>query len=64
MFTIATAYCGTGDNKAIRRLLHVAVRNTLLFSPFTFIYMYSDINFAFTFFSNATVYMYMYVSNV
>lgn len=25
MFTIATAYCGTGDNAAIRRLLHVAV---------------------------------------
>lgn len=25
MFTIAMAYCGTGDNVAIRRLLHVAV---------------------------------------
>jgi 26S proteasome regulatory subunit N2 len=25
MFTIAMAYCGSGDNKAIRRLLHVAV---------------------------------------
>ena len=25
MYTIAMAYCGTGSNKAIRRLLHVAV---------------------------------------
>jgi 26S proteasome regulatory subunit N2 len=25
MYTIAMAYCGTGDNKMIRRLLHVAV---------------------------------------
>ncbi|KAF9951015.1 proteasome regulatory particle base subunit, partial [Modicella reniformis] len=25
MYTIAMAYCGTGNNKAIRRLLHVAV---------------------------------------
>ncbi|XP_033126949.1 26S proteasome non-ATPase regulatory subunit 1-like [Anneissia japonica] len=25
MYTIALAYCGTGNNKAIRRLLHVAV---------------------------------------
>ncbi|GFO48120.1 26S proteasome non-ATPase regulatory subunit 1 [Plakobranchus ocellatus] len=25
MYTIATAYCGTGNNQAIRRLLHVAV---------------------------------------
>ena len=25
MFTVAMAYCGSGDNKAIRRLLHVAV---------------------------------------
>ena len=25
VFTIAMAYCGSGDNKAIRRLLHVAV---------------------------------------
>ena len=26
MYTIAMAYCGTGNNQAIRRLLHVAVR--------------------------------------
>ena len=25
MYTIAMAYCGTGNNKAIRKLLHVAV---------------------------------------
>jgi len=25
MYTIAMAYCGTGSNAAIRRLLHVAV---------------------------------------
>jgi 26S proteasome regulatory subunit N2 len=25
MYTIAMAYCGTGNNEAIRRLLHVAV---------------------------------------
>lgn len=25
MYTIAMAYCGTGSNKAIRKLLHVAV---------------------------------------
>jgi hypothetical protein len=25
MYTIALAYCGTASNKAIRRLLHVAV---------------------------------------
>ncbi len=25
MYTIAMAYCGTGSNKAIRQLLHVAV---------------------------------------
>ena len=25
MYTLATAYAGTGSNKAIRRLLHVAV---------------------------------------
>ncbi len=25
MFTIAMAYCGSGNNKAIRKLLHVAV---------------------------------------
>ena len=25
MYTIAMAYCGTGNNKAIRQLLHVAV---------------------------------------
>ena len=26
MYTVAMAYCGTGNNKAIKRLLHVAVR--------------------------------------
>ncbi len=25
MYTIAMAYCGTGNNKAIKQLLHVAV---------------------------------------
>lgn len=25
MYTVAMAYCGSGNNKAIRRLLHVAV---------------------------------------
>ncbi|UYV60263.1 PSMD1 [Cordylochernes scorpioides] len=33
MHTIAMAYCGTANNKAIRRLLHVAV-SLSLFSPF------------------------------
>ena len=28
MYTVAMAYCGTGNNKAIKRLLHVAVRST------------------------------------
>lgn len=38
MYTIAMAYCGTGNNQAIRKLLHVAVsikeemKNTFLFS--------------------------------
>ena len=27
MYTIAMAYCGTGNNEAIRKLLHVAVSN-------------------------------------
>ena len=26
MYTLAMAYCGTGNNQAIRKLLHVAVR--------------------------------------
>lgn len=30
MYTVAMAYCGSGNNKAIRRLLHVAV-STLIF---------------------------------
>jgi hypothetical protein len=25
MYTIAMAYCGTGNNEAVRKLLHVAV---------------------------------------
>lgn len=25
MYTLAMAYCGTGNNKAIRKLLHIAV---------------------------------------
>ena len=29
MFTIAMAYCGSGNNSAIRRLLHVAVSRLL-----------------------------------
>jgi len=28
MYTVAMAYCGTGNNKAIKRLLHVAVRSS------------------------------------
>ena len=28
MFTIAMAYCGSGDNNAIKRLLHVAVSSS------------------------------------
>ena len=30
MFTVAMAYCGSGNNGAIRRLLHVAVSEPLL----------------------------------
>ena len=30
MFTIAMAYCGSGNNKAIKRLLHVAVSHNCL----------------------------------
>ena len=30
MYTIAMAYCGTGNNKAIKQLLHVAVRSCLI----------------------------------
>lgn len=30
MYTIAMAYCGTGNNRAIKQLLHVAVSNSLL----------------------------------
>ena len=33
MFTIAMAYCGTGDTTAVRRLLHVAV-SILSFTEF------------------------------
>ena len=29
MYTIAMAYCGTGNNKAIKQLLHVAVSRYL-----------------------------------
>ena len=29
MFTVAMAYCGSGNNGAIRRLLHVAVSRLL-----------------------------------
>lgn len=29
MYTIAMAYCGTGNNQAIRKLLHVAVSISL-----------------------------------
>ena len=29
MYTIAMAYCGTGNNKAIKQLLHVAVSRCL-----------------------------------
>jgi 26S proteasome regulatory subunit N2 len=28
MYTIAMAYCGTGNNQAIRKLLHVAVSSS------------------------------------
>lgn len=30
MYTVAMAYCGTGNNKAIKRLLHVAVSSLSL----------------------------------
>lgn len=30
MYTVAMAYCGSGNNKAIRRLLHVAVSTVAL----------------------------------
>lgn len=29
MYTVAMAYCGTGNNKAIKQLLHVAVSRCL-----------------------------------
>ena len=29
MYTIAMAFCGTGNNKAIKQLLHVAVSNSI-----------------------------------
>lgn len=29
MYTLAMAYCGTGNNQAIRKLLHVAVSGLL-----------------------------------
>jgi 26S proteasome regulatory subunit N2 len=32
MYTIAMAYCGTGNNQAIRKLLHVAVSTSLKFN--------------------------------
>lgn len=31
MYTLAMAYCGTGNNQAIRKLLHVAVSLLLFF---------------------------------
>ena len=31
MFTLAMAYCGSGSNQAIRKLLHVAVSNGLIY---------------------------------
>lgn len=31
MYTLAMAYCGTGHNQAIRKLLHVAVRYKKMF---------------------------------
>lgn len=30
MYTLAMAYCGTGSNKAIRKLLHIAVSISVL----------------------------------
>lgn len=33
MYTLAMAYCGTGNNQAIRKLLHVAVSFFHLFCP-------------------------------
>lgn len=32
MYTVGMAYCGSGNNKAIRRLLHVAVSVLYFFS--------------------------------
>lgn len=42
MYTLAMAYCGTGNNKAIRKLLHIAVSRT--YSSFTTHHLYSDNN--------------------
>ena len=37
MYTIAMAYCGTGNNKAIKQLLHVAVSSCLIkYCTYTF----------------------------
>ncbi|KOX78268.1 26S proteasome non-ATPase regulatory subunit 1 [Melipona quadrifasciata] len=48
MYTLAMAYCGTGNNQAIRKLLHVAVsfHKAKLFSlfrvPFCFFCSYTQ----------------------
>lgn len=36
MYTVAMAYCGTGNNKAIKRLLHVAVSLLIFYMGFIF----------------------------
>ena len=39
MYTVAMAYCGSGDNRAIRRLLHVAVSHCMWQYTITSYYM-------------------------
>lgn len=47
MYTIAMAYCGTGNNAAVRKLLHVAVsfsRSPDRISMYFFSLQVSDVN--------------------
>lgn len=39
MYTLAMAYCGTGSNKAIRKLLHIAVSRYLQILPIHVIFV-------------------------
>ncbi len=48
MYTVAMAYCGTGNNAAVRKLLHVAVsfqtKRTIFFCKNNFFFQVSDVN--------------------